>query len=172
VREAVSMAGVARSALSPQVNGSLSIQRQKWADNLYYGPGPLAGEQSWNNTGTLGLSYNLDLWGKDKNAAERALDAAHASAADFRAAQLELEGNVVRTYIELSMNYALLDIAKSTLQQQQQIVDLANRRLKGGIGTQLEVSQAETPMPEYERQIDADRGKDRPRPQSVGRAGR
>ncbi|HEX3634773.1 MAG TPA: efflux transporter outer membrane subunit, partial [Paraburkholderia sp.] len=154
VREAVSMAGVARSALSPQVNGSLSIQRQKWADNLYYGPGPLAGEQSWNNTGTLALSYNLDLWGKDKNAAEGALDAAHASAADFRAAQLELEGNVVRTYIEMSMNYALLDIAKSTLQQQQQIVDLANRRLKGGIGTQLEVSQAETPLPEYERQID------------------
>jgi NodT family efflux transporter outer membrane factor (OMF) lipoprotein len=155
VREAASMAGVARSALAPQVNGSLSIQRQKWADNLYYGPGPLAGEQSWNNTGTLGLSYNLDIWGKDKNAAERALDTAHASAADFRAAQLELEGNVVRAYIDLSLNYALLDIAKSTLQQQQQIVDLANRRLKGGIGTQLEVSQAETPMPEYERQIDA-----------------
>ncbi|MFM0668480.1 efflux transporter outer membrane subunit [Paraburkholderia sediminicola] len=154
VREAMSMAGVARSALSPQVNGSLSIQRQKWADNLYYGPGPLAGEQSWNNTGTLGLSYHLDIWGKDKNAAERALDAAHASAADARAAQLELEGNVVRTYIEMSMNYALLDIAKATLQQQQQIVDLANRRLKGGIGTQLEVSQAETPLPEYERQID------------------
>jgi NodT family efflux transporter outer membrane factor (OMF) lipoprotein len=154
VREAMSMAGVARSALSPQVNGSLSIQRQKWADNLYYGPGPLAGEQSWNNTGTLGLSYHLDIWGKDKNAAERALDAAHASSADARAAQLELEGNVVRTYIEMSLNYALLDIAKATLQQQQQIVDLAARRLKGGIGTQLEVSQAETPLPEYERQID------------------
>ncbi|MCC8394260.1 efflux transporter outer membrane subunit [Paraburkholderia sp. MMS20-SJTR3] len=155
VREAASMAGVARAALAPQVNGSLSIQRQKWADNVYYGPGPLAGEQSWNNTGTLGLSYHLDLWGKDKNAAERALDLAHASAADARAAQLELQANVVRTYIEMSMNYALLDIAKATLQQQQQIVDLATRRLKGGIGTQLEVSQAETPMPEYERQIDA-----------------
>ncbi|SMG13110.1 efflux transporter outer membrane subunit [Paraburkholderia susongensis] len=154
VREAASMAGVARAALAPQVNGSLSIQRQKWADNLYYGPGPLAGEQSWNNTGTLGLAYHLDIWGKDKNAAERALDLAHASAADARAAQLELQANVVRTYVEMSMNYALLDIAKATLQQQQQIVDLANRRLKGGIGTQLEVSQAETPMPEYERRID------------------
>ncbi|CAB3801303.1 hypothetical protein LMG28614_05358 [Paraburkholderia ultramafica] len=154
VREAMSMAGVARSALSPQVNGSLSIQRQKWADNVYYGSGPLAGEQTWNNTGTLSLSYHLDFWGKDKNAAGRALDAAHASAADARAAQLELQGNVVRTYIEMSLNYALLDIAKATLQQQQQIVDLANRRLKGGIGTQLEVSQAETPLPEYERQID------------------
>jgi len=155
VREAASMAGVARAALAPQVNGELSIQRQKWADNVYYGPGPLAGEQSWNNTGTLALSYHLDLWGKDSNATGRALDLAHASAADARAAQLELQGNVVRTYIEMSLNYALLDIAKATLQQQQQIVDLANRRLKGGIGTQLEVSQAETPLPEYERQIDA-----------------
>ena len=154
VREAASMAGVARAALAPQVNGSLSIQRQKWADNVFYGPGPLAGEQSWNNTGTLALAYHLDLWGKDRNAAERALDLAHASAADARAAQLELQANVVRTYIEMSMNYALLDIAKATVQQQQQIVDLANRRLKGGIGTQLEVSQAETPMPEYERRID------------------
>jgi NodT family efflux transporter outer membrane factor (OMF) lipoprotein len=155
VREALSMAGVARAALAPQVNGSLSIQRQQWADNVYYGPGPLAGEQSWNNTGTLGLSYHLDLWGKDRNAAERALDAAHASAADARAAQLELQANVVRTYIAMSLDYARLDIAKATLRQQQQIVDLASRRLKGGIGTQLEVSQAQTPMPEYERQIDA-----------------
>ncbi|MFT4064144.1 efflux transporter outer membrane subunit [Paraburkholderia sp.] len=155
VREAASMAGVARSALAPQINGELSIQRQKWADNLYYGPGSLAGEQSWNNTGTLGLSYHLDLWGKDRNAAKRALDLAHASAADARAAQLELQSNVVRTYIEISLNYALLDIAKATLRQQQQIVELASRRLKGGIGTQLEVSQAETPLPEYERQIDA-----------------
>ncbi|CAB3642135.1 efflux transporter outer membrane subunit [Paraburkholderia rhynchosiae] len=155
VREAMSIAGVARSALSPQVNGHLSIQRQKWADNPYYGPGEFAGQQSWNNTGTLALSYHLDLWGKDRNAGERALDAAHASAADARAAQLELQANVVRTYIEMSLNYALLDIARATLQQQQQIADLANRRLKGGIGTQLEVSQAETPLPEYERQIDA-----------------
>jgi NodT family efflux transporter outer membrane factor (OMF) lipoprotein len=155
VREAMSMAGVARSALSPQVNGHLSIQRQKWADNLYYGPGELAGQQSWNNTGTLALSYHLDLWGRDRNAAERALDAAHASAADARAAQLELQANVVRTYVEMSLNYALLDIARATLQQQQQIADLAHRRLQGGIGTQLEVSQAETPLPEYDRQIDA-----------------
>jgi len=155
VREAMSMAGVARSALAPQVNGDLSIKRQKWADNLYYGPGPLAGEQSWNNTGTLALSYHLDLWGKDRNAAERALDAAHARAADARAAQLELQANVVRTYIGMSLDYALLDIARATLQQQQQIADLANRRLKGGIGTQLEASQAQTPLPEYERQIDA-----------------
>jgi NodT family efflux transporter outer membrane factor (OMF) lipoprotein len=155
VRQALSMAGVAKAALAPQINGDLSIQRQHWPDNVYYGPGPLANANTWDNTGTIGLSYHLDLWGRDKNAAEGALDAAHASAADERAAQLELDANVVRAYITMSMNYALLDIAKATLQQQQQIADLANRRLKGGLGTQLDVSQAETPIPEYERQIDA-----------------
>jgi NodT family efflux transporter outer membrane factor (OMF) lipoprotein len=155
VREAMSIAGIEHSALAPQVTGALSIQRQKWPDNIYYGPGPMGGEQSWNNIGTLGLSYHLDIWERDKNAARQALDAAHASAADARAAQLELQDNVMRTYIEMSMNYALSDIAKQTLQQQRQIVDLASRRLKGGIGTQLDLSQAQTPMPEYERQIDA-----------------
>lgn len=155
VRQAQSMAGVARAAQSPQINGNLSIERQHWPDNLYYGPGPLADANTWDNTGVIGLSYHLDLWGKDRNAAAGALDAAHASAADARAAQLELEANVVRAYIDMSMNYALLDIATATLQQQQQIVGLANRRLKGGLGTQLEVSQAQTPVPEYERQIDA-----------------
>ena len=155
VRQAQSMAGVARAAQSPQINGNLSIERQHWPDNVYYGPGPLADANTWDNTGTIGLSYHLDLWGKDKNNTERALDAAHASAADERAAQLELEANVVRAYIGMSMDYALLDIAKATLQQQQQIVDLATRRLKGGLGTQLDLSQAQTPIPEYERQIDA-----------------
>jgi NodT family efflux transporter outer membrane factor (OMF) lipoprotein len=155
VREAISMAGVEHSALAPQVTGSLSIQRQKWADNLYYGPGPLGGEQSWNNTGTLGLSYDLDIWDKDKNAAGRSLDVAHAAAADARAAQLELQGNMVRAYVEMSMNYVLLDIARQTLRRQQQILKLADRRLRGGLGTQLEVSQAETPIPEYERQIES-----------------
>ncbi|MBP0594499.1 efflux transporter outer membrane subunit [Paraburkholderia sp. LEh10] len=155
VREAQSMAGVAKSALLPQVNGSMQIQRKQWPDNVFYGPGPLAGQQTWNNTAELGLSYHLDLWGKDRNAAEAALDVAHARSADYRAAQLELESNIVRAYIGMSLNYALLDIAKSTLEQQEQVAALANRRLKGGIGTQLEVAQAEAPLPEYERQIDA-----------------
>nr|WP_202031774.1 efflux transporter outer membrane subunit [Paraburkholderia sacchari] len=155
VREARSMAGVAQAGLLPQINGNMSVQRQQWADNVFYGPGPLAGANTWNNTAALGLSYHLDLWGQDKNAAERALDMAHATAADARAAQLELEVNVTRAYIDLSMNYALLDIAKQNLAEQQKILALAQKRLAGGIGTQLEVSQAETPLPEHERQIDA-----------------
>ncbi|CAB3763938.1 efflux transporter outer membrane subunit [Paraburkholderia humisilvae] len=155
VRNAQALAAVNAAALAPQVNGNLSIQGEHWPDNVYYGPGPLADQTTWNNTAALSLSYHLDFWGRDRNATEAALDLAHARAADARAAQLEIEANVVRTYIDLSMNYALLDIQKSTLAQQQQVATLAHRRLQGGLGTQLEVAQAETPLPASEQRIDA-----------------
>jgi NodT family efflux transporter outer membrane factor (OMF) lipoprotein len=155
VREAQSLAGVAAAALEPRLTGNLSITRQHWADNpLYYGPGELANQTTWNNTGTLGFSYRMDLWGGDERAHERSLDAAHERAANERAAQLELEVNLVRAYVDFSKQYALLDIATDTLARQQQLAALARRRLAGGIGTQLEVSQADAPLPEYERRIE------------------
>lgn len=154
VREAREQAGVARSALYPHVDGNMSVTRKKWPDNAFYGPGPFADATTWDNTAGLTLSYDLDLWGRDEHAAERALDVAHVRAADARAAQLELETNVVRAYVGFSQSFALLDIAQQTYDQQSRIAELARRRLKGGLGTQLEVSQAEAPLPEYERQID------------------
>jgi len=136
VREAQQQAGVARSELLPHVDGAMSISRKNWPNNDFYGPGPYADTTTWDNT------------------AERALDVAHVRAADARAAQLELETNIVRAYVGFSQSFALLDIAQDTLAQQERIADLARRRLRGGLGTQLEVSQAETPLPEYERQVD------------------
>lgn len=156
VRQAQSLAGVAAAALAPHVEGNLSVKREHWPDNpLYYGPGTLADRNTWNNTGTLEFSYRLDLWGGDEHAREQALDVAQARAADARAARLELEVDLVRAYVDFSKQYALRDIAVDTLARQHQLADLAARRLRGGIGTQLEVSQAQAPLPEYERQIEA-----------------
>jgi NodT family efflux transporter outer membrane factor (OMF) lipoprotein len=154
VREAQAMARVARAELAPQVNGSMSMSRQHWADDhVFYGPGPLADADTWNNTIGLSFAYNLDLWGHDEKAAERALDAAQMQAVDARAAQLELESNIVRTYVKLSLAFAERDIAQQTLTRQKEIADIAHRRLRGGIGTQLEVAQAEAPLPTSERQV-------------------
>src|SRR4051812_6155755 len=48
VREAWSLAGIAESALSPQVDGSLSINRKRWPENAYYGPGKFNDVTTWN----------------------------------------------------------------------------------------------------------------------------
>lgn len=155
VREAQAMAGVAEAAESVQIGGDAAIRRHKWPTDDFYGPGTLADTSTFDNTATLGLSYPLDFWGRDSNASARALDLAHMSAAQARMAELDLQGNIVRAYIQFSLQYAQRDIAEATLAQQQQILDLAQKRLQGGIGTHFEVSQAEAPLPETRRQIDA-----------------
>lgn len=155
VRHAQAMAGVARAELAPQLNGNLSMTRQYWPNNVYYGPGPLANADTWNNTIGLSLSYHPDLWGHDEKAAERALDAARMQAVDARAAQLELEANIVRTYVKLSLAFAQRDIAVQTLTHEQSIADIACRRLQGGLGTQLELTRAQAPLPQRKRQIAA-----------------
>ena len=155
VREARAMAGIAESAESLQINSDTTLKRHNWPKDQFYGPGALSGANTWDNNSSLGLSYALDLWGRESNTTERAVDMAHMSAAEARQAQLELQNNVVRAYIQLSLHYANRDIVAATLAQQQQILDLANKRLNAGIGTHFDVSQAETPLPETHRQLDA-----------------
>ncbi|WP_455924033.1 efflux transporter outer membrane subunit [Pseudomonas putida] len=155
VRQAKAMAGIEAANEAPQLTGKASITRHKWPTDNYYGPGELADVTNFDNNAALGLSYSLDLWGRDASATEQALDNAHASAAQQRAAQLELQGNIVRSYIQLSEQYAQRDILKALLAQQQQVLDLAQKRFDHGIGTQLEVSQAQTSLPETRRQIDS-----------------
>ena len=155
VRQARALAGVAESAESLQINSDTTLKRHNWPKDQFYGPGELSGANTWDNNSSLGLSYALDLWGRESNNTERAVDLAHMSAAEARQAQLELQNNVVRAYIQLSLHYANRDIVAATLAQQQQILDLANKRLDAGIGTHFDVSQAETPLPETHRQLDA-----------------
>lgn len=155
VREARAMAGIAESAESLQINSDTTLKRHNWPKDQFYGPGELSGANTWDNNSSLGLSYALDLWGRESNTTERAVDMAHMSAAEARQAQLELQNNVVRAYIQLSLHYANRDIVAATLAQQRQILDLANKRLNAGIGTHFDVSQAETPLPETHRQLDA-----------------
>ena len=155
VRQARAMAGIAESAESLQLSGDGALKRHNWPTDAFYGPGDLSNSTTWDNNAALGLSYSLDLWAREANSTEKTLDMAHVSAAQARQAQLELQGNIVRAYIQLSLHYAQRDIAEAILAQQQQILDLAQRRLKGGMGTHLEISQAQTPLPETHRQIDA-----------------
>jgi NodT family efflux transporter outer membrane factor (OMF) lipoprotein len=155
VRQAKSMAGIAEAAESLQINGESTLKRHNWPTDPFYGPGDLANSTTWDNNAALGFSYALDLWGRESNATERAVDMAHMTVAEARQAKLELQNNIVRVYIELSLHYAQRDIVEATLKQQQQILELAQKRLSGGIGTHFEVSQAETPLPETHRQIDA-----------------
>ncbi|MGY4534306.1 NodT family efflux transporter outer membrane factor (OMF) lipoprotein [Pseudomonas sp. TE3786] len=154
VRQARAMAGLAEADEAPQVDYRAQLQRKRWPDDGFYGPGSLGRSTSWNNTQGLNLSYNLDLWGRERSERLRALNLAQVAATDERAAALELQGNLLRAYVGLALHFAERDIAQAAVAQQQQLVALAQRRLQAGLGTQLELSQAQTPLPETQRQLD------------------
>jgi NodT family efflux transporter outer membrane factor (OMF) lipoprotein len=130
----------------PKVGAAASVTRELFTDDGLYPP-PLAGAWDWSNDARIKASYDLDLWDKDRNTLEAALDDVHVSAAEARAAQLSLEGSVVRSYLQLATQFVLKDIAQAALAQQLAVASIAQRRLKAGLGTRLEVSQAETSLP-------------------------
>lgn len=155
VRQAQALTEAAHAGELPQAGLDAGINRKHWSDNPYYGGGAMAGTDTWNNSAVISMSYNVDIWSRNRNNTERAQDELQAVAADGRAAQLDLESNIVRAYVMLALQYGLRDNTEATLQQQQQILGLADKRFKGGIGTQLEISEAQVPLPETRRQIEA-----------------
>ncbi|WP_271411344.1 efflux transporter outer membrane subunit [Pseudomonas sp. Q1-7] len=155
VRRARAMAGVVEAAEQPQVSLETNVQRRRWPHDYFYGPGDLARTTSWNNTSLLGFSYDLDLWGRERSRSHQALDQARVAVAEARVAALELQGNLMRSYIRLALLHNERDIAEANLAQQEHVLALARRRLRDGIGTGLEVSRAEAPLPESHRQLDA-----------------
>jgi NodT family efflux transporter outer membrane factor (OMF) lipoprotein len=146
VAQVKALGGVARSSLFPAIQADASFTRERFTENQFIPP-PYAGNWSWNNQAALGLSYELDLWGKHRDAFAAALDYVQVASAEEKEVQLALETAVVRSYLRLALQYRLLEIAHSTLHQREEILAIARKRLAAGLGTELDVKQAETPIP-------------------------
>jgi NodT family efflux transporter outer membrane factor (OMF) lipoprotein len=153
VDQAQGLAAIARSGTLPQVDGEAGLTRTYFTHEELT-PSFTQANTFWNNEVLLKASYDLDLWGKNRNSLDAALDSVHAGEVEVRAAQLSLATAVVQGYVQLSAQYALRDVAQANLERQQKVLDIARRRYKAGLGTQLEVNQATTVLPESQAQIE------------------
>lgn len=145
--------GVTTSALFPSVQAGADFTREQFTENQFIPP-PYAGNWSWDNLATIGLVYELDLWGKNRNALAAALDYEQVATAEAQEVRLNLETAVVRVYVQLSLQFVLMDIAQSTLHQRQEILDISQQRLLAGLSTELDLRQAETPLPAARAEIE------------------
>ncbi len=146
VAKVMALSGVAKSALFPSVQADANFTRQQFTEHQFV-KAPYAGNWAWNNVATLDFMYDLDLWGKNRSALAAALDSVQVSTAEAQEVQLALETTVVRVYVQLSLQCRLKEIAQTTLKQRQDILDITQKRLKAGIATELDLRQAETPLP-------------------------
>src|SRR5208282_3096611 len=136
-------ARVARSALLPGLDLAPSFDRQRYSPNAE----PSFGSLTASTFSTpLDLSYEVDLWGRVRRGFESARADAQASLADFYNVLLTLQSDVAQNYFALRSLDAEIATVTGTVDLRREQVKLVRSRYDGGIGSQLEVAQAETEL--------------------------
>lgn len=151
VRQAAALAGIARAGTLPRVDASASSTRELFPVHASVPP-PLAGNYAWLNTATLSGSYDLDLWGRNRATLAAALDETRVASAEAQMARLALQTAVVRSYIQLSLEYALQDHIVENLARRQRLLDISRRRMQAGLASEIEVQAIETTLPASRRE--------------------
>jgi NodT family efflux transporter outer membrane factor (OMF) lipoprotein len=138
--QARAAAGLARAAAVPLVNLGASATRSRTSENAtrHLNGSPVAGDFSLG----LNLSYEVDAWGRVRNAVQAGDARLQASAADLAALRLSTRAELAADYFALRGLERTQRVLAQTLDAYQQTFDLAQRRFAGGLVTELDVNQA------------------------------
>ncbi|CAG4910129.1 efflux transporter outer membrane subunit [Paraburkholderia gardini] len=126
-----------RSNLYPKVDGSYSWTRELYSANALFPP-PYGGTWFSENNALASASWDLDLWGKNREKLGQAVSQEKAAEADMQQARVTLASSVARTYNQLAQLYALRDIAQREIDNRQTIGKITNGRVLAGLDTNVE----------------------------------
>ena len=144
---------VVQSSTQPQLNGQLDATRQLFTANGLVPP-PLAGTVRETGTAQLSASWELDFFGKNRAALNAALGTVHAAEADAQAARVLLASNVARSYFQLVRLNEQVIVARRTLAQRAETLELVKDRVSAGLDTRLELLQSQGGLPEARLQLE------------------
>ncbi|MBV8404720.1 MAG: TolC family protein, partial [Gammaproteobacteria bacterium] len=142
LRAAQAQAVNARAARLPSTTASAEADRQRYPEDYLFPP-PFAGGYVNNGRAAVDFSWDLDFWGRNRALLAGARSGVAAAEADRAAAALALAVAVVQAYIQLDLQYALLDVTNDNLKQQQSILELTQQRVSAGLENTARVKQSE-----------------------------
>lgn len=147
LRRAEAFVGVARAATLPSVSADGSITASKPSTEM--GIPVLPERQGFNDYGrvTLGFSWELDFWGKNRAALAAATSDAEAARADAAAARLVISASLAATYADLVRLYNDRDILEETLNIREKSLELVRARVAHGFDSDADLAQAEAGPP-------------------------
>jgi NodT family efflux transporter outer membrane factor (OMF) lipoprotein len=135
----------ARAAFYPTLSAGAGAQREKISANgPSYSPGKPTTYSDFSLTGQA--SWEPDFWGRIRRTVEAARSNAQASAADTAGVDLSLHAEMAADYFQLRGLDAEIALLNSTVTDLENQLDLTQRRLTGGIGTEADVAQARTQL--------------------------
>jgi NodT family efflux transporter outer membrane factor (OMF) lipoprotein len=143
VRIAQAAARGARAVQWPQVNANYHFTRQRYSENYIYPP-PLGGSYDTDTSLGLQLNFNLDLWGRQRALASAAARKAAAAEASRQQARVLLVSAVAQAYFQLQNAQAQAQAISHIASKLQEALDITRGRYKNGLGTQVDVDQADS----------------------------
>ncbi|MGO4329559.1 efflux transporter outer membrane subunit [Cupriavidus sp. 2TAF22] len=138
----------------PQVGAGYSWTRQRFSENAMTPP-PFAGSWQSENKAMLGATFELDLWGKNREALKSSVSAVHATEAESEQVKLTLSSAIARAYNELARLYALADIARDEVTQRAAVLRVTSGRVTMGLETEVEKRTAEANLATSEVAVSA-----------------
>ena len=147
LRTAQGYAQQAGAALAPQIDATASGGFVQQSENN--GIPPALVPQGWEQTGKLGLglSLDLDLWGKNRAALAAAGSDVAAAQFELAEARLVLTTSIAATYADLAKLYAQRDVLESQLAIRGDTLKLVANRVDAGLDTRAELKQAQSRLP-------------------------
>ncbi|HZU63968.1 MAG TPA: TolC family protein, partial [Novosphingobium sp.] len=111
-------------------------------------PGGIA-PNGWAGAGAeaLQLSFDIDLWGKNRAALRAARHEDEAAALDLAQARLTLSTAIASSYADLARLYAERDVQAQAVQVKENTRRMVADRVANGLDTQAELKQAEAAVP-------------------------
>ncbi|HEY0567859.1 MAG TPA: efflux transporter outer membrane subunit [Xanthobacteraceae bacterium] len=141
--QADAQARIAGAALLPNVNGNgqetYSRTSGASASGLTNG-----GREVVNYSASLSASYELDFWGKNRDAAQAAEETAIANRFDRDVVALTTLTSVANAYFQVLASQDRIRVAERNIASATRILTAIKERFKAGTGTDLDVAQQES----------------------------
>ncbi|PMS23923.1 MarR family transcriptional regulator [Trinickia dabaoshanensis] len=127
----------ARAGTLPRVDANYALTRQQYS-GVALVPPPFSGSWQTENKALVTASYDLDIWGKHREALKAAVSQAQAAQAEAQFVKLTLETAIARAYNQLARLYALRDIAAQEVARRERIDAITAGRIATGLDTKVE----------------------------------
>jgi len=138
--EARALAGLAEAAYFPTLTGNAGYEHDKVSKTVA-NPRPTNQYNDYLMGGNL--SYEVDVWGRVRNAAAAGVDRAQASAADLATIDLSLHAELAKDYILLRGYDSAQAILDQTVQIDEKSLQLVKNRFLGGVTPEVDYDQAQ-----------------------------
>jgi NodT family efflux transporter outer membrane factor (OMF) lipoprotein len=137
IEKASSYVGSAKSTLYPNVTGSYTWTRQLYTGNGIVPP-PYGGTWQSENNVLVSASWDLDLWGKNRERLRQAISQEKVADAEAEEVRISLAASVASTYNHLAQLYALRDIEAREVKNREDIGHITDGRVGAGLDTNVE----------------------------------